>query len=216
VKPCDFHTVSESVVVNSTNLVVAAGVPDTWGDVTAWDGNGGPTQSEVQVSICAFGDVTLSNLEPFARTEDGDCSFGVLATSVELTGTADVAASATDVDDTTDEITLTSHTFHTGQICRVTTSNTLPAGLAINTDYWVIKVDANTIQLAASYADAIAGTAIDLTTAGVGNQTITASDAAAMYRFGHVQDAQYYGFLASAHAGSIPVRIALKVVTRYQ
>ena len=55
---------------------------------------------------------------------------------------------------------------------QLTTTGTLPAGLALATDYYVIKVTDITIKLATSYANAVAGTAIDITDAGTGTHTI--------------------------------------------
>lgn len=55
---------------------------------------------------------------------------------------------------------------------RLTTTTTLPAGLATATDYYVIKVTDLTCKLATSYANAVAGTAIDVTDAGTGTHTI--------------------------------------------
>lgn len=55
---------------------------------------------------------------------------------------------------------------------QLTTTVTLPAGLALATDYYVIKVTDLTIKLATSYANAVAGTAIDITDAGTGTHTI--------------------------------------------
>lgn len=55
---------------------------------------------------------------------------------------------------------------------RLTTSNTLPAGLATATDYYVIKVTDLTCKLATSYNNAVAGTAIDITDSGSGTHTI--------------------------------------------
>ena len=61
----------------------------------------------------------------------------------------------------------------TGTRVRLTTTTTLPAGLATATDYYVIKVSDSTFKLATSYANAIAGTAINITDAGTGTHTIT-------------------------------------------
>ena len=80
----------------------------------------------------------------------------------------------TDVDTTTDEITIASHELHTTEPVRVSSTDTLPAPLIAGTTYYAINVDANTIQLAASVADAESGTDIDLTTVGVGTHTIQA------------------------------------------
>jgi hypothetical protein len=73
------------------------------------------------------------------------------------------------VDTATDKITITNHNLADGLPCRLATTDTLPGGLAINTVYYVSVVDANTIQLATSKG----GTAIDLTTVGIGTATLS-------------------------------------------
>lgn len=55
---------------------------------------------------------------------------------------------------------------------QTSTTTTLPAGLAAATDYYVIKVTDTTAKLATSYANAVAGTAINITDAGTGTHTI--------------------------------------------
>jgi hypothetical protein len=97
--------------------------------------------------------------------------------SVAVTGTgsnAQVTAAATplaggvasEVDVTDNEITIPSHDLTEGLKGQLTTTGTLPAGLSLATDYFVIVVDANTIQLATSLALAQAGTAVDITNQG--------------------------------------------------
>jgi Phage tail tube protein len=49
----------------------------------------------------------------------------------------------------------------------------LPAGLSAATNYWIIPTGLNAGKLATSYANAIAGTAVDITGAGTGTHTIT-------------------------------------------
>jgi hypothetical protein len=61
----------------------------------------------------------------------------------------------------------------TGTRVRLTTTTTLPGGLATATDYYVIKVSDTTFKLATSYANAAAGTAINITDAGTGTHTVT-------------------------------------------
>jgi hypothetical protein len=78
----------------------------------------------------------------------------------------------------TDVITMTSRVNHpsnilTGTRVQFTTTTTLPAGLALATNYYVIKVTDETFKLATSYANAIAGTAIDITSAGTGTHTMS-------------------------------------------
>lgn len=55
---------------------------------------------------------------------------------------------------------------------QLTTTTTLPAGLSLATDYYVIKVTDTTCKFATSYANAVAGTAINITDAGTGTHTI--------------------------------------------
>lgn len=61
----------------------------------------------------------------------------------------------------------------TGTRVRLTSSGTLPAGLALATDYYVIKMSDTTFELATSYTNAIAGTQIDITSAGTGTHTMS-------------------------------------------
>ena len=60
----------------------------------------------------------------------------------------------------------------TGTRVRLTTSGTLPAGLATATDYYVIKMSDTTFELATSFANATAGTQIDITDTGTGTHTV--------------------------------------------
>jgi hypothetical protein len=81
-------------------------------------------------------------------------------------------------DDTTDICTHTStanfpSNILTGTRVRLTTTTTLPAGLALATDYYFIKLSDTTFKLATSYANAIAGTAINITSTGTGTHTMS-------------------------------------------
>jgi fluoride ion exporter CrcB/FEX len=82
-------------------------------------------------------------------------------------------------DATSDNLTVVAHGLVTGdgpfQVSN--TGGGLPAGLAAATNYWVIATGNDTFKLATSLANAIAGTAIDVTTAGTGTQTITSHSA---------------------------------------
>lgn len=79
-------------------------------------------------------------------------------TTLAFTGTA-----------TTDNLTATNHGMFTGYGPIQATGGSLPTGMAENTNYWVIAVDANNFKIATSKANAIAGTAIDLTANGSGS-----------------------------------------------
>lgn len=73
-----------------------------------------------------------------------------------------------------DTVTLTNPriTWTTGDEVEVSTGGTLPSPLEADTVYWLIVSADLTMQLATSSANAAAGTAIDITTAGSGTHTI--------------------------------------------
>lgn len=84
-----------------------------------------------------------------------------------------------------DTLTITAHGLNTGDgPVHVASTGTVPGGLVALTDYWVIKVDVNTIKLAASYV-ATGGqqplgagnpqTPIDITSAGTGTITVVST-----------------------------------------
>ncbi|MEE8534769.1 MAG: hypothetical protein V3S45_01915 [Kiloniellales bacterium] len=74
----------------------------------------------------------------------------------------------------TDEITLANdRNWGLGDVVRLTTTGTLPAGLALATDYFVIPSSKTVYLLAASLANALSRTQIDITDAGTGTHTVT-------------------------------------------
>lgn len=83
------------------------------------------------------------------------------------------AFASADVNTTTNVITETAHNYYTGLVGQLTTSGTLPTGLSLSTDYYIIKLTADTYKFATSKANADAGTAIDISAAGSGNHTFT-------------------------------------------
>jgi microcystin-dependent protein len=71
-------------------------------------------------------------------------------------------------------VTEVAHDFQTGESVYLTTTGALPTGLTANTLYFVIMVTADTFRLATTYANAIAGTAINTTGAQSGTHAIFA------------------------------------------
>lgn len=112
---------------------------------------------------------------PLAGSEDLSSAVAQ-QTYADTIGTAYETATAVVFDGTvagvtvgTDTITEVAHGFKTGD--KVTYNNgggTSITGIVSGTDYFVIKVTADTLKLATTFANAIAGTAIDLTVVGVG------------------------------------------------
>ena len=160
---------TEVVIANALTATTDVTAGDTFGVVPAgWGTSDGGVVPEFELVSWAAGTVTLTNVELFAG----------IPRIAAITG-----QNFTSVANATDTITLTAHGLLTGDgPCQITTTGAVPAGLAVLTDYWVIRTGANTFKLATSLANALAGTAIDLTTDGSGTNTITgtASTAARM------------------------------------
>jgi hypothetical protein len=85
-------------------------------------------------------------------------------------GIADTVVTATAA---TDTFTAgASHNLATGMLIQMTAGTSLPTGLSATTNYWVIVTSPTTFKLATTRANALAGTAIDITDAGVGTLTV--------------------------------------------
>lgn len=114
--------------------------------------------------------VTNTNNNTGAVTDASNVNVGgTFAVSVTTQGVT------TEVDQVNDSVTIPSHSLVTGLKGQLTTTGTLPAGLAAATDYFIIKIDANTVKFASSLDNAKAGTAIDITSDGSGVHTFTSS-----------------------------------------
>ena len=93
-----------------------------------------------------------------------------------LTTTGDVAtlqATTFTASAATDIVTHTAYDIASFSRVRLTTTGTLPAGLALATDFWTVRQSSTTSKLATSFANAIAGVFVDITDAGTGTHTVT-------------------------------------------
>lgn len=112
---------------------------------------------------------------PLAGTEDltDDSARTAYAAAVAAAyGAADTATvPTTDVNTTDNTITETAHNYVTGQKVLYTAGGTAITGLTTATNYYVIVVDDDTFKLATTAANALAGTAIDIS--GTGNNAQT-------------------------------------------
>lgn len=113
--------------------------------------------SNVKISILGATIVDQSVIPGFIATAS--------STDGEAADSADATADTFTVADNTDR-------WVTGMGVRLASSITLPAGLAPDTNYWLIIASSTTVKFASSYANALAGTAIDFTDAGSGIHTI--------------------------------------------
>jgi len=172
---------SDALFNTGTNLLFQ-GVSDTTTSAGAMQ-HGGNVQPTYYKSLAAASAVTSA-----ATTVPGWLVLVDVVGFYRLTSVTTATAQATTntlgygdtftADASTDIITMTSTTnipsnILTGTRVRLTTTTTLPAGLALATDYYVIKVTDSTFKLATSYANAVAGTAINITDAGTGTHTMS-------------------------------------------
>lgn len=75
-----------------------------------------------------------------------------------------------------DEIKITSHGYSLGLLVQLTTSGAVPAGLSVDTNYFVVPTSVDLFKLATSLANALAGTIINITAAaGGGTHTVKAT-----------------------------------------
>lgn len=118
--------------------------------------------------VYALSIVTAALARAYAITVTGD---GVTETEVSYTAPADLTFTA-EADDET--LTTAAHGMSTGDGPYYVSNSggALPSGLSANTPYWIIKITADTYQLAATKADALAETEVTFTTDGTGTQTL--------------------------------------------
>ena len=112
------------------------------------------------------------------------------------------------VDFANDELDLAAHGLLTGDgPVQLTTTDTLPTGLELATDYWIIRTNAGTIQLALSQQAAFAGTAVSFSDVGTGTHTLTGTAAAERIRW------YSYGLLGHAADGAVTLTAGGKAYT---
>lgn len=186
----EWHMMARGAGNPAADAIFDAGANLTFQAVEDDTTNAGALQHGGDVQASGFNKFLLSGHIVSAAATVVPCTVAVLdvigfyrVTSVTTTTaqatTNTLGRSATfTADDTTDIMTYTSITslpsnILTGTRVRLTTTTTLPAPLATATDYYVIRISDTTFKLATSYANAIAGTAINLTTTGTGTHTIT-------------------------------------------
>lgn len=120
--------------------------------------SGVSTATQVKTAVDAS--VSASALISVAVTGTGS-NAQTTASVTPLTGGV-----ASEVDITTNTVSIPTHGYTVGLKGQLTSTGTLPAGLSTSTDYFIIVVDANTVKFATSLANAQAGTAVDLTDQG--------------------------------------------------
>jgi hypothetical protein len=88
----------------------------------------------------------------------------------------------------TDIVSLGTHVYGTGTKVQLTTTGTLPAGLSLATDYFLIRESSTEVKFAANLDDALNNVDVDITAAaGGGTHTITPSEGFIIGGFDHLE-----------------------------
>lgn len=125
-------------------------------------------------------DYMLASYGMGARAAEIDDAFVIAAANAcdEFVATKPLASEVESVNATNNWVVLDEDVtpFETGDRVRVTSTGSIPGGLAALTDYYVVVAHYTSdpaIKFATSYANALAGTTVDITSAGSGTITIT-------------------------------------------
>jgi hypothetical protein len=151
------------------NIKVASSLDNAYlGTAIDITSNGTGTQTATAGASCERGLDGMFIME-FTQTEtnfDGS----------ELLAVCEDGQKVFTADNTTETMTSTAHELRTGSAFTVSNvGGALPTGLAASTTYYAIRTGANTIKPASSFANALAGTAINFTTDGTGTNYIDAT-----------------------------------------
>lgn len=98
--------------------------------------------------------------------------FAIVSVATDVTPSLHNFAT-TDVSTLNSAIVISSHGYATGLKVQFTTTTTLPGGLSLLTDYYMIVTTSSTIRVATSLSNALSGTYVTLTTTGTGTHTVT-------------------------------------------
>lgn len=175
-------TIFPSGLPNQSAVIRGKKVYDPRDDVTRWTPNAALCIRDFLLTPKALGGYGMTSVD--------ETAFAAAANVCdEFVATAEVSQEVTSVDADDDLLSVDGEylEFQTGDRVEIATTSALPAGLSAATDYYVIphrrrasKITTSgaihsrpSLKLANSYANALAGTAVDITDAGTGVHTIT-------------------------------------------
>jgi len=125
---------------------------------------------QVGPKVLVINDPAVAPLRFFSRFADGEYNiveagddFGVAGATTGPAFTTNFAVN--------DKLTSAAHGLIQGTVIQLTTTTTLPAGLAVTTDYYVINPTTNTFEVSLTED----GAAVDVTDDGTGTHTLTAA-----------------------------------------
>jgi hypothetical protein len=179
---CTGSYAAGAIVVNFIGL--AGNRPMIQVDGNTLANGGGPITANItETTNYSAGGVLSSTAAQIKTAIEGNATANALVT-IAVTGTGSTVQTAQaqtslqtgsdgNLSITANTFTAASHGYATGLKAQLTTTGSLPTGLSLATNYWLIDVDTNTLKFASSLANALSGTAIDLTAPGSGTHTVT-------------------------------------------
>jgi hypothetical protein len=136
-------------------------------------GNIGATGADFKTLMSAYAVTAASTVVPFTIQLVDVLAF-IRVTTVTTTTAQSVVASNTFTASSSSGLLLTyTNDWSNYQKVQFTTTGTLPTGLSLATDYWLVRQSATTAKVATTYANALAGTVVAFTDAGTGTHTLT-------------------------------------------
>lgn len=136
--------------------------------------HGGAVSTDTKHILAVGASITAAAGAPWqAKLVDLLGYYRLSTTNVTGTGSRVLVNSETFTANAGTDIITYAQDWKSGTKVRFTTTTTLPAGLSLNTDYWLVRQSATTAKIASSYANYVAGTTIDITDAGTGTHTLT-------------------------------------------
>ena len=137
--------------------------------------HGGDVSPNIKHAIITAASIVAAAGAPwFAQLVDVQGYYRLSTTNVTGTGSRVLLNGETFTANAGTDIITYALDWNTFTKVRFTTTGTLPAGLSLNTDYWLVRQSATTAKVASSFANALAGTTIDITDTGTGTHTLTA------------------------------------------
>ena len=136
-------------------------------------GNIGATGADFKTLMSAYAVTAAATTVPFTVQIIDVLAF-IRVTTVTTTTAQSVVASNTFTASSSSGLLLTyTNDWSNYQKVQFTTTGTLPTGLSLATDYWLVRQSATTAKVATTYANALAGTVVAFTDAGTGTHTLT-------------------------------------------
>ena len=140
-------------------------------------------------SLSSWGESNISSQSAnrfpigFGRINTSPSKIGI---NVEgsLVATIGKATEVTAVDTSSNELSVSSHPFNTGDRVVVKSAGNLPGGLAVGIGYFVISATANSIKLALTRAGAVGNSEIDIQSVGSGTITVASDEIFTLTRAG--------------------------------